>query len=637
MSKRILIAFAVCLAVAASAFPQALTSLASVRVGYNTRKNTVKPQGELKAQIDVLDQQIAEATRLGRTGELRRLFAKGLTLLAGREWTDAADYNASLVIRTDRVVADSARPYGVRIEQLYQPAIALQKALSAHAELRKRPVTTPGQPPQPGDLVKDLGSFNGVARDLRESPFAMDFDLGDVADGTYVLAVDVSDEATKLGGATLTIALRKGLDGIVNKLTADAAAAPEALRAEILFPVDRINNVNRGVLELRTFDPDRDLAAAEAIAAAVAAKKDPFAGKTGDFRRHYTLDAAKEILPYRMYVPTTYNGSKAYPLIVALHGLGGTEDAFFDNYNKALPPLAEQHGYIVAGVLGYRVDGSYGWGVGNPPADPATRRTQDFSEQDVMQVLARVRQQYKIDDARIYLIGHSMGAIGAWKIIAKYPDVWAAAATFAGSGAADTVVRFKQIPQFVVHGDNDATVNVNGSRGMVAKMKELGVEHSYVEVPGGSHGDVVAPNIPGAVAFFNAHRRTLQSSTAAPDAASLASLKEMPMKPIMSQVIYPASDAIFYVTSREPKNDADWATLLKKVETLSEASKVMLMPTHRRDRDKWMKDAQLMVDASAAAVDAAKKKDLDGLANLNDALYASCVTCHKDYRPGYGR
>ena len=79
------------------------------------------------------------------------------------------------------------------------------------------------------------------------------------------------------------------------------------------------------------------------------------------------------------------------------------------------------------------------------------------------------------------------------------------------------------------------------------------------------------------------------------------------------------------------------ATLLKKVETLSEASKVMLMPTHRRDRDKWMKDAQLMVDASAAAVEAAKKKDLDGLANLNDALYASCVTCHKDYRPGYGR
>ena len=78
----------------------------------------------------------------------------------------------------------------------------------------------------------------------------------------------------------------------------------------------------------------------------------------------------------------------AFPLIIALHGLGGTEDSFFDNYEKRLPPLAEQHGYIVAAPLGYRVDGSYGWGLGTPPADPNARRTQDFSEQDVMQVLA---------------------------------------------------------------------------------------------------------------------------------------------------------------------------------------------------------------------------------------------------------
>src|SRR5262245_9877573 len=145
MTKRILIALAVSVCVAPSAFPQALTSLASVRVGYTTRKNTVKPQNELKAQIDALDQQIAEATRLGRTGELRRLFAKGIVLLSGREWTDAADYNASLVIRTDRVVADSSQAYVARIEQLYQPAIALQRALIAHAELRKRPTVAPGQ------------------------------------------------------------------------------------------------------------------------------------------------------------------------------------------------------------------------------------------------------------------------------------------------------------------------------------------------------------------------------------------------------------------------------------------------------------------------------------------------------------
>src|SRR5438105_14922031 len=113
----------------AIALPQALTSLSSLRVGYSTRKNTVKPQGDLKTQIDALDAQIAEAARLGRNGELRRLYAKGIALLNGRPWTDATDYSASLVLRTPRVVVDSSKPYTVRLEQIYAPAPALQNAL----------------------------------------------------------------------------------------------------------------------------------------------------------------------------------------------------------------------------------------------------------------------------------------------------------------------------------------------------------------------------------------------------------------------------------------------------------------------------------------------------------------------------
>jgi len=125
-----------------------------------------------------------------------------------------------------------------------------------------------------------------------------------------------------------------------------------------------------------------------------------------------------------------------------------------------------------------------------------------------MQVLAHVKQQYKIDENHIYLMGHSMGGIGTWKIAAKYPDVWAAIAPFSGSGQPATIERFKHIPELVVHGDNDPTVNVAGSRAMVAKMKELGVDVKYIEVPGGTHGSVVAPNLGEAVAFFDAHKKT---------------------------------------------------------------------------------------------------------------------------------
>ena len=508
MKHKLLLVLALSILVPAPAFPQALTSLSSLRVGYNTRKATVRPQGELKAQIDEIDRQIAEATRLGRTSEIRRLIAKGQTLLANREWTDVLDFTNSLVLRTPTVVADSTKPYVVRLEQIYSPSIELSRPLSAHAMLRKRPTPQPaGAAAQTPETVKDLRTFDGVGRDLRDSPYPFELDVHDVPDGTYQLAVEVLDEARSLGTATLLVNLRKGLDETVGRLEAEARRAPEALRADILYPVDRMRNVNRGRLELRTFDPDKDFADAQAVLTAVKAGKNPFNGKTGDFKRHYLLEPAGEIMPYRMYVPTSYNGSRALPLIVALHGLGGTEDSFFEGYDRTFPPLAEQHGYIVAAPLGYRVDGSYGWGLGNPPADPATRRVQDYSEQDVMRMLENVRQQYKVDDNRIYLIGHSMGAIGTWKIAPKYPDIWAAIATFAGSGAPATLERIRHIPEFVVHGDADATVNVQGSRTMVAKAKELGIDVQYIEVPGGTHGNVLAPNFAKMFDFFNARRR----------------------------------------------------------------------------------------------------------------------------------
>jgi hypothetical protein len=186
MKLRTFIAGVVILLLApAPALPQALTSLSSLRVGYTTRKNTVKPQGELKAQIEALDAQIAEAARFGRNGELRRLFAKGVALLNGRAWTDESDFAASLVLRTPTVVADSARPYVFRLEQIYSPSLKLERPLTARVALRKRPapVTPGGPPPAPPELVKDLGAFEGVGRDLRESPFLFEADVHDVADG----------------------------------------------------------------------------------------------------------------------------------------------------------------------------------------------------------------------------------------------------------------------------------------------------------------------------------------------------------------------------------------------------------------------------------------------------------------------
>lgn len=109
------------------------------------------------------------------------------------------------------------------------------------------------------------------------------------------------------------------------------------------------------------------------------------------------------------------------------------------------------------------------------------------------------------------------------------------------------------------------------------------------------------------------------------------------MSELMVQIIYPTSDAIFYVTTRAPKTDADWAELQAKTLTLAESANLLMMPSRARGRAAWLNDSKLLLDVGTAAFKAAKAKDMAALEGLSDQLYESCVTCHQHFRPGYGR
>ena len=105
----------------------------------------------------------------------------------------------------------------------------------------------------------------------------------------------------------------------------------------------------------------------------------------------------------------------------------------------------------------------------------------------------------------------------------------------------------------------------------------------------------------------------------------------------MVKIIYPASDAIFYITTREPKTEAEWGELQGKALAVAESANLLMMPGRARDQDRWMDDARLMLEAGRAAFRAAKAKDVAALDALNDQLYTSCTSCHQHYRPNYGR
>lgn len=109
------------------------------------------------------------------------------------------------------------------------------------------------------------------------------------------------------------------------------------------------------------------------------------------------------------------------------------------------------------------------------------------------------------------------------------------------------------------------------------------------------------------------------------------------MSDLMVKIIYPASDALFYIESRTPKTDSEWTALEGQALIVAESANLLMMPGRARDEQQWMADARLMLDVGAEAVAAAKKKDVDAIAALSDRLMESCTTCHKNYRPNYGR
>ena len=223
--------------------------------------------------------------------------------------------------------------------------------------------------------------------------------------------------------------------------------------------------------------------------------------------RNYEFPGTGESIPYAVFVPSSYDSSQPAPLIVSLHGLGRSHD-WLMGYHGLLDQ-AEANGYIVVTPLGYIRRGWYG-----------SRELDDMqdaqrSEQDVMNVLQLMRDEFSVDSNRIYLWGHSMGGAGTYHIAAKYPDIFAGLGVAAPAPEADAPMNnilnnIKHLPIFVLQGDEDAAVPVERTRAWVAKMQELGMQHVYVEIPGGDHSLLIsqdAVNMQKFVDFFNIVRK----------------------------------------------------------------------------------------------------------------------------------
>ena len=111
----------------------------------------------------------------------------------------------------------------------------------------------------------------------------------------------------------------------------------------------------------------------------------------------------------------------------------------------------------------------------------------EHNERLLLSLLEALGREFPLDAKRFYVTGQSMGGFGAWRLITRHPEVFAAAVPVCGGGDPGDAPRARSVAVWAFHGTADSMVPVSSSREMVAALVRAGGTPRYWEYEGGTH------------------------------------------------------------------------------------------------------------------------------------------------------
>lgn len=158
---------------------------------------------------------------------------------------------------------------------------------------------------------------------------------------------------------------------------------------------------------------------------------------------------------YIEYVPESYDGSTAVPLLFVLHGLGDTDD---NMSNVGFEQIANSENFIVITPQAIASPLGTAWNSGAGVIGITLNPTVD----DVGFIgflIDSVSNHYNINLNKVYSTGFSMGGFMSNRLACELNDRIAAIASVAGTiGSAVTCEPGKAVPFLHFHGTSDGTV-----------------------------------------------------------------------------------------------------------------------------------------------------------------------------------
>ena len=176
------------------------------------------------------------------------------------------------------------------------------------------------------------------------------------------------------------------------------------------------------------------------------------------YERHYSLSSTFPFVgSYFLMKPKNYNPKYKYPLVIVLHGI--SKHAYAAEA-LARPEFRNKYPFFVMVPIAPK---RAFWAT---PKDKAYQMKRNIPYPDHLpQVIAgikNIKDKYQIDDRKIIMTGHSMGASGVIGAMERYPDIFAAGIASSGSWSPNEISHIKS-PLFVFHGTKDRAVPVQNS------------------------------------------------------------------------------------------------------------------------------------------------------------------------------
>jgi predicted peptidase len=197
-------------------------------------------------------------------------------------------------------------------------------------------------------------------------------------------------------------------------------------------------------------------------------------------RRTFKGTTDESELIYGWLAPVQPKAGEKYPLVICLHGAGGTVRASAVLAGK---DMREKH---PAFVMVPKADLPFAWAK----TDLIGRRRAEDAQEKLPVLIEAIQSLLKteaIDPARVYITGQSMGGFGSWGAIARHPKLFAAAVPICGGWNVEDAPKMVPVPVWAFHGADDQTVPVQLTRDITAALIKAGGSVKYTEYPGVGH------------------------------------------------------------------------------------------------------------------------------------------------------